>query len=226
MNIYRQQYPTRGDLARVQLQQRGYLFFGDVLKDVERRLGEIAPESRKVFAVACAERLMQRHEDLPISDQCPFTLGWRPNINSMWLEFEDGNSALADVKEAMTAYHESVYDHADGQDGPDDADEDAAAASVCASECYLSGEAKPACAAASRAVSWVFRLADEELGLDDNDFVWDPNAEPSPLAKSCMLPVVQNELKRLLSDLDLLETQGVTAAVVQSLKLPVKFSSL
>ncbi|MBK9940703.1 MAG: hypothetical protein IPP13_03665 [Kouleothrix sp.] len=88
----------------------------------------------------------------------------------------------------------SPYNHDDGPEGPQEADEDAAAASISAAQCYLSGEVQPADEAGSRAIEAAFRIADDDLQLDPNDFVWDPNAQPMPLAREAMHPAVQSAL--------------------------------
>jgi hypothetical protein len=153
---------------------------------------------------------MQRHQELP--EPRPFTLGWRPVLDVMWLGLE-GLAADADerVREALDAFHASPFYRDLGPDGPGDADENAAAASIYAAECYLSGDARACGFAAARSGDWAFSVAQEELALDPNDFVWAPDAEPMPFARELMHPAVQAELRRKLSDLDLLEREGVTA---------------
>jgi hypothetical protein len=56
------------------------------------------------------------------------------------------------------------------------------------------------------------------LQLDPNDFIWDAEAEPMPLAKAAMHPAVQDELRRQLADLELVQRHGVIPAVLQKLK--------
>jgi hypothetical protein len=213
------QYPTQGDLAREQVHRHGFLFFDDVENEVRDRLTRLPAETRATFALACATRLMTKHERLPASEQRPFTLGWRPVIDIMWSGLADEREdALQGVREALRAYHDSPYDHDDGPDGPQDADEDAAAASIYAAECFTHGAVEDACWAAGRAVEAAFRVAQRELQLDPNDFIWDPDAEPMPLAKESMHPAVQSELRRQLADLEELERAGVTTAVLQRLR--------
>jgi len=214
---YEKQFPTWGDLAREQLRRRGLPYFVDVQAAIQSRLEQLAPEARKAFALACAERAMKRHEGLP--KPRPFTMSWRPVLDVMWLGLtRRSKDAENRVRAALKAFHESPFDHDDGQDGPDDADEDAAAASIYASECFLNGDAQNAGLPASRALDGAFAEADEDLDLDPNDFVCDPAAEPMPLAKEAMHPAVQDELQRQLADLDRLEHDGVTVDVIRFLK--------
>lgn len=214
---YEKQFPTWGDLAREQLRRRGIPYFADVQTAIQTRLEKMSPDARKAFALACAERLMRRHERLP--KPRPFTMSWRPLLDVMWLSLERRSEEAHDrVDAALRAFHESPFDHDDGPDGPDDADEDAAAASIYASECFLSGDAQNAGWSASRALDWAFAEATEELQLDPNEFTWDPAAEPMPLAREAMHTTVQQELHTQLADLDRLENDGITGDVIRFLK--------
>jgi hypothetical protein len=219
MPSYENEFPTQGDLAREQLRRRGAPYFMDVAAEVQRRLQLLGPPCRVAFAASCAERLLAAHEALPQSHRRPFTLGWRPVLNALWEGLVSGDpSARVAVREALDRFHASPYDHDDGQDGPPDADEDAAAASIYAAECYLDGDASSAAWAASRGVDAAFAAVHQDLHLDSNDFVWDPAGEPIPLAREAMHPKVQEELRRQLGDLTRLEREGVTATVVGDLR--------
>lgn len=214
---YQKLFPTRGDLAREQVRRRGLLYFADVQANVQSRLARLPAKARSAFALACAERLMRQHQDFP--DPRPFTLGWRPVLDTMWLGLEGVVDDADDrVREALRAFHASPFDHDLGQDGPDDADEDAAAASIYAAECFVSGDARFASLPAARAVDSSLLTAGDDLALDSNEFVWDPAAEPMPLAQAAMHPAVQGELRRQLSDLELLEREGVTVSVLRSIR--------
>lgn len=212
-------YPTQGDLAREQLRQRGVPYFSDVQEDVVRRLHRLPPLARAAFAASCAERLLRAHEQLPETDQRPFTLGWRPVLDATWLALTAGAAEMVQrVEHALADFHASPYDHSGGQEGPPDANEDAAAASICAAECLVTGDARAASDAAGRAVDAAFAAADAELQLDPNDFTWDPNGDLMPLAREAMHPAVQGELSRQLNDLALLEQQGVIPATLSVLR--------
>jgi hypothetical protein len=213
---YQKQFPTWGDLAREQVRRRGVPYFADVQADIQSRLERLPGEVRRAFALACAERLMRQHQSLP--KPRPFTLGWRPVLDAMWLGLQGTPATRDRVEEALRAFHASPFDHDLGQDGPDDADDDAAAASIYAAECFVSGDARFAGLCAARAVESAFLVAGDELALDPNEFEWDPDAEPMPLAREAMHPAVQGELRRQLSDLESLECEGLTAGVLGSLK--------
>ncbi len=216
---YTKAFPTQGDLAREQLRRRGVPYFGDVQIEVGERLGKLEKGPRKAFALSCAHRLLRWHEHLPNAQQRAFTLSWRPVLEEMWHGISTESQEVEEhVRRALDAFHAGPYDHDNGEDGPDDADEDAAASCIYASECYLTGDVQSACWSALRAVDLAFRLADEELQLDPNDFVWDPAAVPMPLAMEAMHPAVQEELRRQVSDLELLEKEGINPSVLQHLR--------
>lgn len=220
MTAHEKQFPTQGDLAREQLRRRGFPFFVDVQGEVSRRLTQLPAASCAAFAASCAERGMRWHERLPEQQRRPFTLSWRPVLDAIWNGLASSyEPSMRRVQEALADFHGGPYDHDDGQDGPDDADEDAAAAAIYAAECFAGGDLKSADWAAGRAVDLAFRIANEELQLDPNDFVWDAAGEPMPFAKEAMHPAVQGELRRQLADMELLERHGVTEAVLQRLRI-------
>jgi hypothetical protein len=219
MTDYRKHYPTRGDLAREQVRRRGLLYFGNVQQEIRSRLTFLTPHARTAYALACAERLMRAYEQLPAFQRIDFTLSWRPLLELMWAGLAGQRpDALEQVQTALHAFSASPYNHDDGPEGLQEADEDAAAASMSAAQCYLSGEVQPADEAGSRAVEAAFRIADEDLQLDPNDFIWDPNAEPMPLAREAMHPAVQSELQLQLADLTLLERHEITSQLLDQLK--------
>lgn len=219
MTDYRELYPTWGDLAREQVRRRSLLYFGDVRQDIHGRLTILSPLARTAYALACAERLMRAYEHLPASQRSDFTVSWRPILDVMWAGLaEQHPDALHQVQTALDAFYASPYNHDDGPDGPQEADEDAAAASISAAQCYLSGDVQPADEAGSLAIDAAFRIADQDLQLDPNDFVWDPNAEPMPLACEAMHPAVQTELQSQLADITLLEQHGSAPQLLDQLK--------
>jgi hypothetical protein len=162
---YEAEFPTQGDLAREQLRRRGVLYFGDVAIQVRNRLDKLPPEHRKAFAVSCAEHLMRWHESLASPQS--FALSWRPVIESMWGALADQlTETTPQVVQALEAFKSGPFNHEDGPDGPQDADDHAAAASIYAAECFMSGETQWAFWAASRGLDRAFEVAVQELDLD------------------------------------------------------------
>lgn len=193
------------DILREQARQRGLLYFKDVLGDVKTRLTSLPVHDRAVFALACAEKLLSQHEWLPEEDRRPFSLSWRPVLDAMW----DGLIlSRPDAKEialkALEAYRSSPYNHRDGQDGPDDADENAAAASIYASECFVTGDPQEAYWSAARAVDAAFSSAEEAIAPDPGTPM---RVELSHLAQQNMHSIVQAELRRQMRALEQLEAK-------------------
>ncbi|PAK22397.1 hypothetical protein CJD44_35645 [Streptomyces sp. alain-838] len=162
----------------------------EVSASVEKRLTAASPGERKVFAVGIAERLMSWHEALPAEEQAPFTMGLRPLLNSLWEGVLGDTTAFTAVKRGVAEYMLSDYCHNDGQDGPDDADEHAAAATLYAAHAYLFGCNDFAVWASQRAVDAIDQHL-ENLAEQDEDL---PEPDEALLA----------ELQRQLRDLDLI----------------------
>lgn len=155
--------------------------------EVANRLADASPDERIVFAVGVAERLMRAQEALPAGEQAEYTLGLRPLLNALW-EVALGNStAFGEIKHGMGEYLLSEYCHNDGQDGPGDADEPAAAAVLYSAVAYLFGTGDLASVVSGRAVEAV----DERLNPEDSH-ADDPDG------------VLAGELHRQLHDLDLI----------------------
>ncbi|OIJ85133.1 hypothetical protein BIV25_44870 [Streptomyces sp. MUSC 14] len=184
---------------------------------VEKRLKAASSGERGVFAAGVAERLMSWHEALPADEQAPFTVSLRPLLNSVWEGVLGDPTAFSAVKRGVAEYMLSEYCHNDGQDGPDDADESAAAAALYAAHAYLFGCQEFAVWTSSRAVEAIDHrlqyLAEEE---GDEDL---PDPDEALAA----------ELQRQLRDLDLiarysaeLRHSGLGLAVDTSSRLRVE----
>jgi hypothetical protein len=222
---YPKQYPTWGDLAREQVRRRGYVYFADVRSEILAQLTTMAPERRKLFALVCAERVMRWHERLPATEQRVYSLGWRPVLNQIWKSLSGSDAAAPHLIQAeLDAFYRSPYFPSEGTDGPDDAVDDAASASIYATECFITGDAERACWTADLAGAWVFRRAQDELQLDPNDFDWSPDAEPMPFAREIMHPGVQDELRKQLADLEAIQTHELTSEFVLKLKEGVELN--
>ncbi|MET9994235.1 hypothetical protein ABZ061_32325 [Streptomyces mutabilis] len=164
----------------------------EVSASVERRLAAASSGERKVFAAGIAERLMSRHEALPEEEQASFTRSLRPLLNSVWEGVLGDTTAFMVVKRGVAEYMLSDYCHNDGQDGPDDADEHAAAATLNAAHAYLFGCQDFAVWASQRAVEALDQHL-EHLAEQNEDL---PDPDDALLA----------ELQRQMRDLDLIES--------------------
>ncbi|WP_326586008.1 hypothetical protein [Streptomyces sp. NBC_01294] len=165
----------------------------DLVALVEVRLEATSPSVRGVFAAGVAERLMSWHETLPEAEQAAFTLGLRPLLNSVWEGALGDPAAFTAVNRGLAEYVLGDHCHNDGQAGPDDAHEPAAAASLNAAYAYLFGCTELAVWASRRAVDGqhLEYLAKREEGcLLDTD------------------KALIDELKRRLRDLDLVAARS------------------
>ncbi|MGW6981945.1 hypothetical protein ACWGE1_21310 [Streptomyces sp. NPDC054932] len=157
---------------------------------VEERLAAMSSGERGVFAAGTAERLMSWHEALPEEERAPFTMRLRPLLDSVWEGSLGDSTAFTAVKRGVAEYMLSEYCHNDGQDGPDDADENAAATTLHAAHAYLFECSDFAVWAGRRAVDAVDEHL-EHLAEQEEDL---PDLDEATLA----------ELQRQLRDLDLI----------------------
>lgn len=164
----------------------------DLSAMVAERLEATSWDERGVFAAGVAERLMSWHEALPEDERASFTMSLRPLLDAVWEGVLGDSTAFTGVKRGVGEYLLSEYCHNDGQDGPDDADESAAAATLYAAKTYLFGCCDFAGAVSNRAVEAIDqaleRLAEEEGEQDV------PDLDEALVA----------ELRRQLRDLDLI----------------------
>ncbi|MFF1543848.1 hypothetical protein [Streptomyces sp. NPDC058291] len=134
------------------------------------RLADASPDERIVFAVGVAERLMRAEEALPEGDRAEYALELRPMLNALWEAALGNQTAFGEIKHGMGEHLLSEYCHNDGQDGPGDADEPAAAAVLCAAAAYLFGSGDLASVVSSRAVEAADQRSNREDGhADDPD---------------------------------------------------------
>lgn len=120
------------------LAAKGLLNPVTVVNESEDRLRVLRRESRAAFAVLCAQQVMDSHLRLPASEQQPFRLSWAPALEEIWTGLGDPNnlSAKAIVESHLKAFYEGPFNHDLGEDGPHDADEAAASASIYAAETF------------------------------------------------------------------------------------------
>ncbi|MFF7454395.1 hypothetical protein [Kitasatospora sp. NPDC008115] len=160
---------------------------------VAERLKVVSAGERRVFAAGVAERLMRRHEALPEDEQRPFTLSLRPLLDSVWEGVLGDTTAFSAVNRGVAEYMLGEYCHNDGQDGPDDADESAAAATLYAAHTYLFGCHDFAVWTSGRAVEAVDEHLQHLAELEEEDDVLIGTDE-----------ALAAELRRQLQDLDLI----------------------
>lgn len=162
---------------------------------------------------------MRLNESLPGEKLRAFSLTWRPILDLMWDDLSgEKERTKTQVNDALEAFYASSFNHEDGSEGPDDADQDAAAVSIYAAECFESGEVDPAYKASGRAIGVALQIAAQELQLDPNEFEWDPGAEPMPLVREAMHEVVQAELDRQFEDISVIESGEDIADIISRIR--------
>ena len=174
----------------------------DLSATVQVRLRAMNDGQRAMFACAVAERLMQRHEALPEEDQQTFTLALRPLLDVCWDSACGDQTTFFEIKRALGEFYLSDYCHNDGQDGPDDADESAAAAVLYAAEFAMHG--------CVEFTVWG-GLRGEEAA---DNARWDSDEELDEDAHEDEL--VHIELRRQLDDLDLIERYAADLEYVRN----------
>jgi hypothetical protein len=129
---------------------------------------------------------MRAEESLPADERTEYALGLRPLLDALWEAALGDTTTFGEIKRGLGTYLLSEYCHNDGQDGPGDADEPAAAAVLHAAAAHLFGNSGLASVVGGRAVE----AADERLNRHDSH--GDPDG------------VLAAELRRQLRDLDLI----------------------
>jgi hypothetical protein len=179
-----------------------------VVAESEARLERVPPEARAAFAVLCAQRLMDAHLKLPKSEQRSFTLSWIPVLELIWagLEAADSSSARYSVQEYLNAFYQGPFNHNRGQDGPSDADEDAAACSIYAAQAFCHGDAE----SARWAAHCLIEATDVTLQTENNS--------PQALVEELAHPKMQEEASRLLTTLTMLESRPWSPTLIPALR--------
>ncbi|MFI5532145.1 hypothetical protein ACIA8O_26785 [Kitasatospora sp. NPDC051853] len=193
----------------------------DLSEVVAKRLAAASSSECTVFAAGVAERLLGAHEELPGHEQAPFTLSLRPLLNSVWEGALGDTTAFESVTRAVAEFMLSEYCHNDGQDGPDDANEDAAASVLFAANTYLYGIAEFAVWASRRAVDVVHRRIESPTTEQLAAHIYD--GAPLPDMEDAVVPDLLAELRRQLRDLDLIADRAEDLRYAQ-LGLPLDLS--
>lgn len=162
---------------------------------VEARLAGISSDERGVFAAGVAERHLSWHESLPEDHQAPFTLSLRPLLDSVWAGVLGDGSAFAAVNRGVAEFMLSEYCHNDGQEGPQEAGEPAAEATLQAAHTYLFGCVEFAIEVSRRAV--------DAADLRD-DYFDELRGYDIPYTDATLVA----EVRRQLRDLDLIASHA------------------
>ena len=103
-----------------------------------------------LYAAAPAERLFRWYDARPHDERRPYSLTWRPVLQDVWHHLAGDRSAYARISRALGDFYLSPYNN-NGDDGPDDIDQDEAAAAYYTANCVIHGIVDFALFSASRA---------------------------------------------------------------------------
>ena len=126
----------------------------------------------------------------------PFTQSLRPLLDLLWRAAAGDQTTFKPIAAALDEFYASEYWHDDGQNGPNDADDDPAAAVLYAAECYVQGQPDFAASVAGRGID----AADYRVRLMSDSYTGEEDVDFEAEADAAMVA----EARRQLDDLDAL----------------------
>jgi hypothetical protein len=117
-----------------------------------------------LYAAAPAERLFRWYDARPEAERRSYSLTWRPVLEDVWDHLAGDDSVYARISRALGEFYLSPYSN-NGYDGPDDIDQDEAAATYYTANCVLHGIVDFALFSASRATD---NIDHEWYGVDED----------------------------------------------------------
>jgi hypothetical protein len=135
-----------------------------------------------LYAAAPAERLFRWYDARPEGERRSYSLTWRPVLQDVWNHLAGDLSAYARISQALGELYLSPYSN-NGYDGPNDIDQDEAAATYYTANCVMHEIVDFALLSASRAT-------------DNLDHQWYGKDEKRRQAE------ITREIRRQASDLD------------------------
>lgn len=218
-------------VVRTELDRLGMHHVADVQATEHRMLETLTAGERTAFAAAVAERLLRGHETRPPKERQAYPCAWRAMLDAVWSGLAGEPGAFREVSRLTAEFYLSPYHHDDGADGPDDAADDAVAATLYAAQCHLYGCLDFALWSAACGYDAAAAVAAADLSWSHRR-----PAELDPHTWQLAHPALQVELERQLEDLELLAEHGAAlasggrgdpAAVVERLRAqPVGGSSM
>jgi hypothetical protein len=201
-----------GDIARVEVNKRGFLFFADVKKEIQARLTHTSNFS--VFGAACAERLLTQHLQLPASEIHLFTAEWRTPLDNLWevmATHGDSEVKREAISAALSRHYAESFEPT--EENEDDADEDAAAACICACESVIKLSPDSAFHSASRLIDFCFSILNE---AQDQGVARCINV--AEFIADCCHPFIQQELRWMLDLLSTIEQSPLNPEFVERIR--------
>ncbi len=103
-----------------------------------------------LYAAEPHERLFRWHDARPEDERRSYSLTWRPVLEDAWEHLAGDDTAYARISRALGEFYLSPYSN-NGYDGPNDIDQDQAAATYYTANCVMHGIVDFAILSASRA---------------------------------------------------------------------------
>ncbi|MGH3734707.1 MAG: hypothetical protein ACRDT6_03650 [Micromonosporaceae bacterium] len=201
-------------LVRGELDGLGMHYVADVQATARRMLEGFDAPRRTGFAAAVGERLLRAHETRPPKERLAYPCGWRTALEAIWRGLGGDGTAFGAVSRAVAEFYLSPYHHDDGPDGPPEASDDAVAAVLYATQCYLYGCVDFAVWSAACGYD-----AAATVAAADDSWSHRRPAELNPHTWQLAHPALQAELERQLEDLELLDEQPLPQ-IAERLRAP------
>jgi hypothetical protein len=103
-----------------------------------------------LYAAGPAERFFRWYDARPEDERRSYSLTWRPVLQDVWDHLASDRSAYTRISRALGEFYLSPYS-INGDDGPDDIDQDEAAAAYFTANCVIHGVVDFALSSARRA---------------------------------------------------------------------------
>jgi hypothetical protein len=195
---------TAGQSTLMALRDRTHALHPDLVKRNRKRADQIEFELRRaqqhardtlqslpagsrhpaytLYAAAPAGRLFRWYDARPEEERRSYSLTWRPVLKDVWDHLAGDRSAYVRISRALGEFSLSPYSN-NGDDGPDDIDQDEAAATYFTANCVIHGIVDFALLSASRAT-------------DNLDLAWYGKDEERRQTE------ITREIRRQAADLD------------------------
>jgi hypothetical protein len=204
---------TWGEIAKDAVRRRGYLYFSEVLDQLNKELRSVSYEA---IGASCAERLLSSHLRLPEGEQQPFTVGCRRPLDCIWSVLASGPESPGlseEIRQWLNAFYTGPLNHDEGQDGPNDADHDPAAASIYAAESLISHSPQAAGYAMSRVIDHAFSCA-----ATARETTGPGKGNIDEFIADCCHPITQQELHWLMTIFTYAKSRPLLPATITQLR--------
>jgi hypothetical protein len=183
---------TTGDVVKKQLQQRGLIYFDDVLDEARIAIELMHSDVRAALAIAVAERVLNINQTSLPDEVATYIAEAKEMIARAWHSLQHREDVESCIRTSLLSQRLLESDCADN---------DSVAAAIYAAKVTITGDAGSLMLAISRLLDTVFSLVYSE------DFL-----------ANCADPVVQAELVRIRSMLSAASERESVGVIVNKLR--------